>query len=647
MMQTWRKMIGLGLLAILAATAMAAENPAPAPFEEKPEAGFAPEWRQAEIKNATGLALAADAPALTVTGFTAESPTAGGATVYMLERPVGSAAGDFTATLDIDWDLLDNAFMGEVMLQAVTADGKIAAEIGITDQWIAYQGRAGGWIGQPRQGEALAIPLKAGGAFTIVRQGDEYTLRLRDWKLAGGKGTTEPITALRLVFKHLRYAGSDKLPASHFGRFTVKRIAFAPGVPAVAATAEKAEAKQWTLGEPIIWYWAGPDMSDEFAAELAAGGWNVAFGQTMFDLDIMQRHGLRGILWLPCEPDTPENQERLANWLDSIKDHPALYGVSCGDEPGGERMLKAQKRVEFVKQHAPGILHFNNMYPYGASNKQLGHEGTPTEAYNAHIKEYFTRLQPQLLSYDHYTFFKKGDRGSYFNNQAMIRKAALEHDIPSMNIVQGCAWTTATRVPTPDEYRYLAYTSLAYGSQGLSCYVYGYKGHWGSMLDPETGKTGPLYEAAKSINREFLAIAKELQPLKSLGAYHTGEIPYGVEALPETGVFQLEPKLENRSQGLTEPVTAVAEGDNFLNLRPPVTGFILGYFGTAGQPTHVLVVNLDYANHAQTTLVAPGALERFDQFKREWQDAGGSRAKLDIAPGSGVLLRLKNGAAAR
>lgn len=609
-------------------------------FSENPVSGLDSAWQPVAVRNATGLALAGEGEAMTVTGFSGENAASPGRVLYTLERPVGPASGDFTATLELDWDLLDHAFMGEVMLQAVTEAGAIAAEIGITDQWIAYPGRAGGWIGEPRQGEAMPIPLTAGGAWTIVRRGGEYTLRLRNWKLAGGSGSTAPVTALRLVFQHHRYAGNAEWPPSHFGRFTVRRIAFATEA-ALPPPAAPAKDKGWELGDPIIWYWAGPDMSDAFAAELVAGGWNTAFGRNMFDLDIMQRHGLRGVLWLPCEPDTPENRERLANWLDSVKDHPALYGVSCGDEPGGERMLKAEKRVEFVRAHAPGILHFNNMYPYAASNRQLGHEGTPTEAYMAHIGEYFQRLQPQLLSYDHYTFFKKGDRGSYFNNQAIIRRTALQHNIPSMNIVQGCAWTPETRVPTPSEYRYLAYTSLAYGSQGLSCYVYGYRGHWGSMHDPETGQTGPLYEAAKAINREFLAIARELQPLRSLGAYHTGEIPFGVEVLPEDGIFQIEPRLENRSQGLTEPERAEVEGDNFLNFRPPVTGFILGYFGTPGRPTHALVVNLDYGRQVRTVLTAPAALEQFDVLARKWHEVGGNRATLDIEPGSGVLLRLR------
>ena len=606
-----------------------------AAFTDKPQKSFDPLW-QMSATGAKGLAFHEENGALVVDGFAEEDDAKIAETEAILERKVLSCKGDFTAVLSMDYDLFDNEFMGIAVLQVLDDMGNVIAEGGLNDSWIAYPGRvAAGTSNVARENITNQwLPLKASVAFNVERRGKMITVRIRDWKFFDKEGSEAVVSAVRLIFRRGRYKGS------HFGKFVVHEVSFRPGAEPLVPPAVSANAKSWQLQEPIIWYWAGPDMSDEFAAELKAGGWNTAFGKNMFDLDVMQRHGLRGILWMPCNPDTPENIALLKSWLESVRHHPAMYGVSCGDEPGGERMLKAQERVNFMIENAPELLHFNNMYPYGASNKQLGHEGTPTQAYDAHIKEYFERLKPQLLSYDHYTFFKGGDRGTYFNNQAIIRKAALANGIPSMNIVQGCAWTIQTRVPTPFEYRWLAYTSLAYGSQGLSCYVYGYKGHRGSMRDPVTGKTGELYEAAKSINREFYAIAKELRPLTSLHAYHTGEIPYGVETLDDSCVFQIEPRLKNVSQGLTEPLEAKVDGNNIFNLRPPITGWVLGVFGKNGKASHVLLVNLDYKNNAQTTLVGPKPLERFNPLEGTWKAIGGDKAKLDVPPGSGVLLRI-------
>ena len=79
-------------------------------------------------------------------------------------------------------------------------------------------------------------------------------------------------------------------------------------------------------------------------------------------------------------------------------------------------------------------------------------------------------------------------------------------------------------------------------------------------------------------------------------------------------------------------------------------GILLGYFGANGNPTHVLVVNLDYTREVTTTVVGPGRMEVFDARERKWQKASNRsrvgrepsrRAKVSLMPGGGKLLRLR------
>ena len=51
------------------------------------------------------------------------------------------------------------------------------------------------------------------------------------------------------------------------------------------------------------------------------------------------------------------------------------------------------------------------------------------------------------------------------------------------------------------------------------------------------------------------------------------------------------------------------------------------------------VVNLDYKKAVSTTLLGPGAMEVFHPATKVWTK-GGSRLKLDLPPGGGVLVRL-------
>jgi len=186
------------------------------------------------------------------------------------------------------------------------------------------------------------------------------------------------------------------------------------------------------------------------------------------------------------------------------------------------------------------------------------------------------------------------------------------------------------RVPTGDEMRYLVYTTLAYGAQGISYYVYCHPGHTGGIALPD-GTPTPIYHALKSLNREFVAIAKELQPLRSLGVYHAGMTPPGTEPPPKDASFRLDPPV---------PPMPYKRLDR-------VKGILLGLFGPAGKgsepaaPTHVLVVNMDYQANGTTSLVGPGSLETFDAGRGAWQPGAGSRVELRLPPGGGQLLRVR------
>jgi hypothetical protein len=190
--------------------------------------------------------------------------------------------------------------------------------------------------------------------------------------------------------------------------------------------------------------------------------------------------------------------------------------------------------------------------------------------------------------------------------------------VPFLNIVQACTWAPdAMRVPSPNELRYLVYSTLAYGAQGISYYVYAHVNHYGSLVSLD-GTPGPLYHAVKSYNREFVAIARELQPLHSVGVYHTSMREPGCEILLPDVLFRLD-----SSQLPASP-----------------RGFLLGCFGAAERPTHMVVVNLDYTAEASASLVGPGELELFDAATAQWTSVKKAAIELALPPGGGKLVRV-------
>jgi hypothetical protein len=411
-------------------------------------------------------------------------------------------------------------------------------------------------------------------------------------------------------------------------RLAIAVLLVVPGLtrPAPAADPEPTIAGEWKVGTPIVTYWAGPPMTDAVARQMAEGGWNLV-GCTEKELDVAQRHGLRaqlhdGLL-SPATLDDPGKREKLDALIARVRNHPSLYSYFITDEPSAAAFPKLGKLVAYVRQRDPAHLAYINLFPTYANNEQLGTKGDPITAYREHLRQYLQIVRPSLVSYDHYQFAKDGDTAGYFLNLAMIRRASQEAGVPFLNIVQACTWTPSMRVPGPDEMRYLVYTTAAYGAQGISYYVYCTAGHTGGIALPD-GSPTPIYHTLKSLNREFVAIAKELQPLRSLAVYHAGMMPPGAEPLPQDAPFRLDP-----------PVPPLA-------YKPPerVRGVLLGYFGKASKPSHVVVVNLDYKAEAVLTLAGPGNLELFDAAAGAWSPANSPRAELRLLPGGGRLLRV-------
>ena len=398
---------------------------------------------------------------------------------------------------------------------------------------------------------------------------------------------------------------------------------------AAIASAQNTDAKHqqaWNIGTPIVTYWAGPAMTDAVARQMAEGGWNVVWCSEK-ELDVAQRHGLRaqlqdGLL-SPKSLDDPALREKLDALIDRVRNHPALYCYYITDEPSAGDFPELGKIVAYLRQRDPAHMAYINLFPTYANNEQLGTPGAKVPAYLEHLRQYVDVVKPSLISYDHYQFAADGDLDGYFLNLAMIRRSALDAGVPFLNIVQACSWTPVRRVPNADETRYLVYTTAAYGGQGMSYFVYCHPGCKGGISLAD-GTPTPIYHALKSLNREFVAIAKELQPLESTAVYHAGMTPPGAVPLPQDAPFRLDPPMLP------------------LDYKPPenVRGALLGYFGKAGRPSHVVVVNLDYKTEATLTIIGPSNLDTFDATAATWSPVDSQRIELQLPPGGGKLVRV-------
>jgi hypothetical protein len=416
-----------------------------------------------------------------------------------------------------------------------------------------------------------------------------------------------------------------------------------------AISKESNEIKKWTIGDPIVSYYAGPGfedashsipMTDEAAKQLAEGGWNLVWCNEN-ELDIIHRHGLRGMLkskdLYHNYLDTPKKVADLNALITRVKNHPALYCYFLADEPSSKLFPMLSKTVAYIKQRDPAHLSYINLLPTYANSEQLGiatsSPHTDAFSYKEHLRQYVEIVKPNLLSYDHYHFLHAIDNPGYFLNLELMREKALKTRLPFMNIVQAASWgptnlasPDSPRVPNAEEMRFLVYTTLAYGAQGISYYVYCWPGHQGGIANAD-GTPTALYEPLKVLNKEFVAIAKELKPFQSLHVAHAGILSIGTAELAIDSAFKFDPVIAN---------APYAPGQQ-------VEGCLIGNFGKAGNQnsnaTHALIVNLNYKAERLVTIKAKGKLEKFDPTTKNWSEAGTDQIQITLPAGGGTLIR--------
>ena len=394
--------------------------------------------------------------------------------------------------------------------------------------------------------------------------------------------------------------------------------------------------EKWKIGSPIVTYWAGPGygplpMTDEAAKQMKAGGWNLVWCHEK-ELDIAQHNGLRAQLTdpllTPTALDNPEQRKALDALIARVRKHPALYSYFLSDEPTANHYSELSRLFAYLHEKDPAHLPYVNLFPTYATNEQLGTKGDTIPAYKEYLQRYIDIVKPPILSYDHYQFAVGRDAPDYFLNLALMRQAALDAKLPFLNIVQACTWDPSMREPTEEEMRYLVYTTLAYGAQGISYYVYAFPGHTPGIATLD-GKPTRVYTWLKQLNPEFSAIASQTAKLQSLGVYHQGMMPPGAEALPKNAPFVL-----------TSDVPTLAFQPN-----ERVRGVLLGYFGKQGKnsqsPTHALVVNLDYKAERTVRLRGTAPLELFDPSTGKWTPSHTTEIEIHLQGGGGKLVRIR------
>jgi hypothetical protein len=360
----------------------------------------------------------------------------------------------------------------------------------------------------------------------------------------------------------------------------------------------------------------------ELLLEMKACGINLAGFALPAELDLVQEAGMKAFVFDPRLSDhdfrkvDEERARRNINELvKEVSKHPAVYGYYIKDEPNAAEFPGLTTLARILRECAPGQMAYINLFPNYASQEQLG-----TETYEDYVDHYIATVRPEMISYDHYALME-GDhlRESYYANLVTIRQAARRAGVPFWNIVLSNAHFTY-REPDASGFRFQAYTTLAYGGQGIS---------WFTYLTPEVGnyRLAPLdpygnrtstWTHMQSVNLQVHELAPTYLQLHSTRVYHFGERPQG---------------------GRRAPAGALVRAVHGLHEE-----FLVGEFRHADGSLYLILVNKDFHRSTPFELAFNGSsyqVERVSPYNGLHQALVGENNWL--APGQGVLLRLLPG----
>lgn len=282
-----------------------------------------------------------------------------------------------------------------------------------------------------------------------------------------------------------------------------------------------------------IMAWDSPPNDPAVFQRMHECGLTVAGFVPPAALDACHAAGLKAIVsdgrtgnynWAAVDAEAARAQ--VAALIREVRDHPAVFGYYLRDEPTASYFPGLAVVSDEVKKRHPGAWPYINLFPNYASPGQLG-----TPDYDSYLEEFVEVCRPTILSYDHYALMEGGSlRPGYFANLAAMRRAALKHGLPFWNIVLAACHFNYRQVTAAD-FRFQAYTSLAYGARGLAYFKYftPARGNYRAGPIDQFGHETPTWGAMKNVNLQIGKLAPTLLKLTSDRVYHFGDVPSGCE----------------------------------------------------------------------------------------------------------------------
>jgi hypothetical protein len=136
-----------------------------------------------------------------------------------------------------------------------------------------------------------------------------------------------------------------------------------------------------------------------------------------------------------------------------------------------------------------------------------------TSNYTEYLERFVAEVKPQVISYDNYMVQYSQDlkdsaqAASYYRNLLEVRRVAQEHQLPFLNIVSCNQIRPETPIPSPANFQFQAYTTLAAGYRGVTWYNYYGPGYHYMPIDA-SGRRTLSWLYLRDVNAQIAALAR-------------------------------------------------------------------------------------------------------------------------------------------
>ena len=289
-----------------------------------------------------------------------------------------------------------------------------------------------------------------------------------------------------------------------------------------------------------------------------------------------------------------EIYDKVAN---RYKDHPAVWGISIGDEPSALDIPHYGKVVDRVNSLFPKAFPYLNLYPNYATVAENTADETVsqlgTKTYKEYIDVYCKCVPADYISYDYYVYATK-NLGGCLENFRIVSEAARKYGKRFMYIPQVNSQNPA-EIVTVNQMRFQAFSAMSFGAEDITwgCYTAGWWHH--NILD-EKGEKTEQYDKVKVVNKEIRTLAEEYMKYKNTNTHLIG-FPDDIaeksgmgtcEALSNGYFSDLHAKDKRaliigemvRRDGKDEKALFITAADDYLDTNPTETKILFKAFGT-------------------------------------------------------------------